>query len=217
MRERLDTDFDINFLVFCCSSCTCLFTKFVFKASWWVREPFLELISKWGRKFRSSSHPRGWCSTRRIPLPTDSFFAFYPALTRIVFSVWVFFSQSKPAADFSWYISIFNKGACCYDNLDFGNLPSLFPICFSFFIYVFSSPLSYSRPVNLAWKQVTIPESLIILQSHTLNPPGWSQIKILKNIDKNSIEFLDPFCFFSLNLPDWLLQQLRLEAAADFW
>ena len=56
------------------------------------------------------------------------------------FSVWVFFpANQNPLADFSWYISVFNLGVCCYYDLKFENLR---------FNFLFISPLSSPPPLS---------------------------------------------------------------------
>ena len=65
---------------------------------------------------------------------------FYPMLTFNCFSILVSSRQSEPAADFSWYISAFNKGTSRYDDLDFRNLP---------FSFLFVSPFSSCPPLSL--------------------------------------------------------------------
>ena len=48
-RESRRRPWIINFPVLCCCSNTCLFAGFVFTASLWVWDPFLELTPKWGQ------------------------------------------------------------------------------------------------------------------------------------------------------------------------
>ena len=83
--------------------------------------------------------------------------------------VGVFYS---PSSHFSWYVSIFNWGACCYDELDFGEPP----FCFLFdspFSQMFLSFPTYRRgPVNLARTQLTINRSSWLL--YTLSSCKWT-------------------------------------------
>ena len=91
----------------------------------------------------------------------NSFSFSYPVPTLNSFSVWVFSSQSEPEADFSWYISIFNYGPCCYDVLDFRNLTLSHSLCLpwlSFTNIVLSFPLSCGRQLKQS-------EFLIILHN----------------------------------------------------
>ena len=85
----------------------------------------------------SSLHHCVWC-------PKNSFPLFYYVFPQQLFR-WVSSSQSKPVANFFWYIYIFNSFVCCYDYPDFRNLP------FSFlFISPFSACLFCSLSISLS-------------------------------------------------------------------
>ena len=133
-------------LVFYCSSRTCLFADFVFTSSVWVRPLFgahprmkavifcrLHIILTCGQ--RSSFHRCVCCPTNPFPVFDHTF-----PLTFFFFPVWVSSCQLEPASDFSWHIYIFYLDACCYDDLDFGNLP---------FSFLFVSPFSSCLHVSL--------------------------------------------------------------------
>ena len=88
--ERADTELDIIFLVFSCSSCMRLLAGSVFTASWWMWDPLVELNQKWMPKFSTHHH---------LLCPSDIFFSlFYPQspLTAFPFEfLWT--NQSLPA------------------------------------------------------------------------------------------------------------------------
>ena len=90
-------------------------------------------------------------SQLRVWAPTKLFFLF--SIPRPLSS-----NKSEPAADFSWYISIFNLGARNYDPY-FGNPPFSFLYISSFSYMFLSFPPSRSRPVNLTRKQLSINQS----------------------------------------------------------
>ena len=127
-REWADSELDIIFLVFCCSSRTCLLTWSVFTASWQVWNFFVELIQNGCHNFRLSLH--------NPQLSLLLFSILRPLLTAFPFE---FFSANHSQWPICcWYISVFNPGVRCYPDLDFG--PPLSPS--HFLLHYSLSPLS---------------------------------------------------------------------------
>ena len=96
-RERADADLDINFLICCCSSHTCLFTASVFKAL----------------SIGSNCH----FYIFKFPTHTSLFQATSTPLT--VFQFEFLPANQNSLLIYCWYICIFNSEIRCYLNLDF--------------------------------------------------------------------------------------------------
>ena len=151
---QADTDLDIIFLVFHCSSCM-----------WLFRIQSSHLCSEYGTPSQSSPKmcaiifsPSSYlCSS----CPTQFSFLFIILCTSTALLLALLSANNSQRSTCSWYISIFNLSDCCYPDLDVGtphspshsflpwyrgslsvSLTALNPFC----IYVLPFQLSSSWP-----------------------------------------------------------------------
>ena len=124
-RERADTDLDIIFLIFCCSSHMCLLGVL-----------FSYLCSGCGTSLRST--PQNGCqdfwsilTSPRLVSNKLSFPVFCPTSLQTPFPFQFLPANQSPLSICCWRISIFNPGICCYPVLDLGTHTIHLPIHFS--------------------------------------------------------------------------------------
>ena len=127
----------INFPALCCSSCMCLFVGFVLTAS------------------HLGSYYCLYIVTSRSQL--NSLPVFYPVPIALMAFLFEFPSANQDRMPIRCpYVSIFNLGASCYDDLDLENLSFSPSLVFPFSYMFFSFPPSRRVPVNRARKQLQI-------------------------------------------------------------